>query len=98
MARCFRHVIGEPLVQLGPSSSTYGFINRLDLAAAVIALLMVLELLAGVCQQPVSLFLHFMLTCCTAFCMMKRGAVQVSAPRRCGFLSYTSITDLSSNT
>ena len=54
-ARCFRHVIGEPLVQLGSSSSAYSFINRLDLAAAVIALLLVLEMLGGVCQQSVSL-------------------------------------------
>ena len=63
MSRCFRHVIGEPLVQLGSSSSAYGFINRLDPAAAVIALLMVLEMVAGVCQQTVSPLPHVMLTC-----------------------------------
>jgi hypothetical protein len=51
VALCFRHVIGEPLVQLGSSSFTYRFINRLDLAAAVIALLMVLEMLAGIFFQ-----------------------------------------------
>lgn len=67
VTRCFRHVIGEPLVQLGTSSSAYGFVNRLDLAAAVIALLLVLEIIAGVCQQPVSPLPHFLLTCCTAF-------------------------------